>query len=100
MHVIPTEFFPPMLSIVGGGSGVVTEGDSIVLSCNHTNFLDDTQEAWLDPQGNLIVFEAILQLSNIQRNQSGSYTCFLFISTVTGSIERFSSINVTVTCKC
>ena len=92
----PTELFPPTLSIVGGGSGVITEGDSIVLNCTHGNRLGSLIEAWLDPQG-VYTFGTILQLSNVQRNQSGLYQCVL-TDLLKGQIT--SSINVTVTCKC
>ena len=91
-----TEFHSPTVSIVGGDSGVITEGDSIVLNCTHTNRLNGfLAEAWENPQG-MSTSGTLLQLPNIQRNQSGLYQCIL-IDLLKGS--KSASITVTVTCK-
>ena len=73
---------------------MITEGDSIIINCTHTNCPGSIVEAWHDPQ-RMVIFGTTVQLPNVQRNQSGLYRCIL--ADFLGEVS--TSITVTVTCK-
>ncbi|XP_064396997.1 opioid-binding protein/cell adhesion molecule homolog [Halichondria panicea] len=74
--IYPAGLSAPIVSIPD--NGVVTEGGDIRLTCISTNNRPGTfQRHWYNPAGEEISVFQTPQLTNVQRDQAGDYTCRL-----------------------
>ena len=68
------------------------------MDCDVTNTIPLPNVQWFNPAGQIVAVVRLLMIENIQRSQSGTYTC-LALQSSTG-INMTSIVDVTVQCKC
>ena len=78
------------------GNTVVNEGGTLILDCDVTNSVPLPNVQWFNPAGQIVAVDTELIIENIQRSQSGTYTCVALQS----GIDMTSTVDVTVQCKC
>ena len=90
---VPSAVFrPPEIT----GETIVNEGDMLDLDCDSSNSRPNPSVQWFNAEGDMITSDRKLNITNIQQNEMGIYTC---VATQLG-ITMNNSVNVIVQCEC
>ena len=87
--------FPAVLVPPGVENTTVNEGGNLTIRCESDTSTGITDYRWTGPDGANVSTSRTLEIANIQRSQSGVYTCF-----ITNFQSSVISANATVTIQC
>ena len=84
---------PPLIK----GETTVSEGDTLHLTCDVSDSRPLPSIKWVYPGGQ--TFTRDLEISNIMRNMSGTYTCIATHTTFSDATMNIS-VHITILCEC
>ena len=87
------DFEPPIIT----GETTVTEGSTLQLDCNASNSVPQPTVQWVGLAGVVIRDGGDLEIRNISRNMTGTYTCVATQTTTNATMN--STASVVVQCK-